>query len=90
MRMKQQIVNEQWDWTLLLIVNETSPYMWTCPDGHEGDLVFISGRLRSASGRLFDSIFNASFQAFFNKIRKEFKKVHELQYTLSYVYFEIN
>ena len=45
---------------------------WTPPDGHEGDLVFISGRLRSVSGRLFDGIFNASFQAFFTKIRKEF------------------
>ena len=46
-------------------------YMWTPPDGHEGDLVFISGRLRSASGRLFNSFFNASFQALFNKSRKE-------------------
>ena len=42
------------------------------PDGHEGDLVFISWRLGSASGRLFDGILNASFQAFFSKIRKEF------------------
>ena len=50
----------------------TSPYMWTPPDGHEGDMIFISGRLRSASGRLFYGIFNMSFQAFFNKIRKEF------------------
>ena len=47
-------------------------YMWTSPDGHEGDLDFISGRLKSASGRLFDGIFNASFQTFFSKIRKEF------------------
>ena len=50
----------------------TDTYMWTSTAGHEGDLVFISGRLRSASGRLFDGIFNASFQTFFNKIRKEF------------------
>ena len=52
--------------------NLIATYMWTPPAGHEGDLVFISGRLRSASGRLFDGIFNASFQTFFNKIRKEF------------------
>ena len=49
-----------------------SSYMWTPLAGHEGDLVFISGRLRSASGRLFDGIFNALFQTFFNKIIKEF------------------
>ena len=47
------------------ITNTCVTYMWTPPDGHEGDLVFISGRL-------FDGIFNKSFQAFFNKIRKEF------------------
>ena len=53
-------------------IKKRDAYMWTLPDGHEGDLVFISGRLKSASGRLFDGIFNASFQTFFSKIRKEF------------------
>ena len=41
---------------------------------YEGDFVFISGRLRSASGRLFDSIFNASFQALSVKLERNFKK----------------
>ena len=51
-----------------------TPYMWTLPDGHEGDLVFISGRLKSASGRLFDSIFNASFRLFSVKLERNFKQ----------------
>ena len=58
--------------TKAIKVIEQNPQMWTSPDGHEEDLVFISGRMRSASGRLFDSIFNTSFQAFFSKIRKKF------------------
>ena len=58
-------------------------YMWTPPDGHEGDLVFISGRLISASGRLFDGIFNRLFQSFFSvKLESNFKKYNELQYML--------
>ena len=34
--------------------------------------IWFSGRLRSASGKLFDGIFNALFQTIFNKIRQEF------------------
>ena len=47
-----------------LLVKRRNAYMWTSPDGHEGDLVFISGRLKSASGRLFDGIFNMLFLTF--------------------------
>ena len=54
------------------ILNSIWSYMWTPPDGHEGELVFVSGRLRSPSGRLFDGVFNGSFQSLFSKIRKEF------------------
>ena len=37
-------------------------------------LFCISGRLKSATGRLFDSIFNASFQTFSVKLERNFKQ----------------
>ena len=37
-------------------------------------MIFISGRLRSALGRPFDGIFNASFKLFSIKLERNFKK----------------
>ena len=49
-------------------------YMWTLPDGHEGDLVFISGRLKSASGRLFDAFLTRHFKLFSVKLERNLKQ----------------
>ena len=50
----------------------------------------ISGRLRSASGRLFDGIFNESSQTFSIKLERNFKKYMNYSTLLFSVYFEIN